>query len=73
MQYFDVFGIGASPANLSLAALLIKAPHLKTYFCDSQPQLIWHQGMLISDTKLQVSYLKDLVTLVLLTEWQSQW
>lgn len=64
MKYFDLFGIGAGPANLSLAALSVKAPYLKAYFCDSQPKLIWHQGMLISDSKLQVSYLKDLVTLV---------
>ncbi|WP_050805531.1 SidA/IucD/PvdA family monooxygenase [Legionella drancourtii] len=64
MMYCDVFGVGAGPANLSLAALLEKTPDIKAYFCDKKIKYHWHPGMLIPGTKLQVSYLKDLVTLV---------
>lgn len=63
MMYCDVFGVGAGPSNLSLAALLEKIPNIKAYFCDKKLNYQWHPGMLIPGTKLQVSYLKDLVTL----------
>jgi lysine/ornithine N-monooxygenase len=41
MNTIDVFGMGAGPANLSLAALALKT-QLNMYFCDIQQQLVWH-------------------------------
>jgi lysine N6-hydroxylase len=64
MNHFDIIGIGAGPANLSLAALSSKSPNLKTIFFEKQQKYQWHKDMLIPNSLLQVSYLKDLVTLV---------
>ncbi|MFC5722992.1 lysine N(6)-hydroxylase/L-ornithine N(5)-oxygenase family protein [Streptomyces gamaensis] len=66
----DVVGIGFGPSNLALAVALAEhnagAPDGKTlssrYF-EKQPAFGWHRGMLIDDTTMQVSFLKDLVTL----------
>jgi len=60
----DMAGIGIGPSNLSLAALLQPHPQYFSGFFDKKPQFIWHQGMLLPGAALQVSYLKDLVTLV---------
>ena len=62
---FDIIGIGIGPFNLSLASLLNhKDCHLKTVFFDKKEKFIWHQGMLMPDTTLQVPFLADLVTMV---------
>lgn len=63
MKKYDLVEIGAGPANLSLAALACKAD-LNAIFVDAQKEFSWHPGMLLSEAKLQVSFLKDLVTLV---------
>ncbi|STX50509.1 L-lysine 6-monooxygenase [Legionella busanensis] len=60
----DLLGVGIGPFNLSLAALLSPIKSLKSYFFDQNPAFIWHPGMLIKEAEIQVSYLKDLVTLV---------
>jgi len=64
MIKYDVVGIGVGPANLSLAALLTKTPHLTSRFIEKQANFVWHAGMLLPKSNLQVSHLKDLVTLV---------
>ncbi|GAA3627148.1 lysine N(6)-hydroxylase/L-ornithine N(5)-oxygenase family protein [Flavivirga jejuensis] len=61
---FDSIGIGVGPANLSLSALLSPIQGFKSLFLDKQTSFIWHEGMLMSGVTLQVSFLKDLVTLV---------
>jgi len=61
---FDLIGIGAGPSNLSLAALSENRKDIRSLFFERQKQYAWHEGMLLSGAKLQVSYLKDLVTLV---------
>lgn len=60
----DVAGIGAGPANLSLAALMHRTPTLAARFFDRQSNFRWHPGLLLPGSALQVSCLKDLVTLV---------
>ncbi|WP_433607298.1 lysine N(6)-hydroxylase/L-ornithine N(5)-oxygenase family protein [Dactylosporangium sp. CA-139114] len=60
----DVVAIGAGPANLSLAALASTVPRLRLAVLEAQPRLTWHEGMLPRRAYLQVSPLKDLVTLV---------
>ncbi|MEU9828090.1 lysine N(6)-hydroxylase/L-ornithine N(5)-oxygenase family protein [Micromonospora chersina] len=61
---YDVVAIGAGPANLSLAALASTLPDLRLLVLESQPTPGWHRGLLPAGAKLQVSPLKDLVSLV---------
>jgi L-ornithine N5-oxygenase len=66
---YDVVGIGFGPANLALAIAV--AEHnaqqdvhpVRSLFLERQPRFGWHRGMLIDDATMQVSFLKDLVTL----------
>jgi lysine N6-hydroxylase len=60
----DVIGIGLGPANLSLAALLAPVEGIDACFLEAKPHFQWHSGIMLPDAQLQVSYLKDLVTLV---------
>lgn len=66
----DVVGVGFGPSNLGLAIAVDEhnatAPpggQLTARFVERQEQFGWHRGMLIDDATMQVSYLKDLVTL----------
>lgn len=65
----DVVGVGFGPANLALAIALRElgagppgGDGLTAAFLEAQPQFGWHSGMLIEDSTMQVSFLKDLVT-----------
>jgi lysine N6-hydroxylase len=58
----DVLAIGAGPANLSLAALADPVPGLDVSVLEARSSVAWHPGLLWSDSRLQVSPLKDLVT-----------
>ena len=59
----DAVGVGAGPFNLSLAALLAPTGCTARFF-DKNAQFVWHPGLLFPEAVIQVSYLKDLVTLV---------
>lgn len=59
----DCVGIGAGPANLSLACLLHSHAEITGLFIDRMKQFSWHDGQQVSGAELQVSPLKDLVTL----------
>lgn len=62
----DVIGVGFGPANLSLAVLLEEADEasqMSRLFLEARPSHAWHPGMLIEDSLLQVTVLKDLVTI----------
>ncbi len=61
---FDLLGVGFGPSNLALAIAaqeLGAAP--RRVFLERQRGFGWHRGMLIEDATMQVSFLKDLVTL----------
>lgn len=62
-RHLRLAGVGAGPANLSLAALLYGDPELPNLFFDRKPRFAWHDGQLITGATLQVSIFKDLVTL----------
>ncbi|MFE1599079.1 lysine N(6)-hydroxylase/L-ornithine N(5)-oxygenase family protein [Methylobacterium sp. ID0610] len=64
----DVIGIGFGPSNLALAIALEAAGReegrpLRVRFLERQPEFLWHGGMLLPDSGMQISFLKDLVTL----------
>lgn len=66
----DVLGIGFGPSNLALSIAVEEhnagrsAGHrLNALFLERQSGFGWHRGMLIDDATMQVSFLKDLVTL----------
>src|SRR5580765_8945325 len=60
---FDVVGVGLGPFNLSTAALLEPVKKLTTLFFEREKEFQWHPGLLFPDATIQVSFLKDLVTL----------
>jgi L-ornithine N5-oxygenase len=66
---YDVVGIGFGPANLALAIAVTEHNAerdnrpVRALFLERQPRFGWHRGMLIDDATMQVSFLKDLVTL----------
>lgn len=66
VKEYDVLGIGFGPANLSVAITLDEKSHtspLNYGFLEQKPQFEWHGGMLLDGTRMQISCLKDLVTL----------
>ncbi len=64
----DLVGIGFGPSNLALA-IALREHHARTgqltdaVFLDKQSAFGWHRGMLLEGTTMQVSFLKDLVTM----------
>lgn len=65
---YDVLGIGFGPSNLALAIALDEvARETKTArrvrFVERQPRFTWHGGMLLPGSDMQISFLKDLVSL----------
>jgi L-ornithine N5-oxygenase len=67
---YDLVGVGFGPANLALAIAV--AEHnavagaedvVTAHFLERQASFGWHRGMLIDDATMQVSFLKDLVTM----------
>jgi lysine N6-hydroxylase len=64
MERFDFIGVGAGPSNLSLAALAQPVTDLSAVFLDAKPRFQWHPGIMLPGAELQVSFMKDLVTLV---------
>ncbi len=68
-EILDVVGVGFGPSNLALAIAIAEhnargaGEPLTARFVERQPRFGWHRGMLIEDATMQVSYLKDLVTL----------
>ncbi|MEQ7005674.1 lysine N(6)-hydroxylase/L-ornithine N(5)-oxygenase family protein [Actinopolymorpha sp. B17G11] len=67
---YDIVGVGFGPSNLALAIGLAEhnastSPDDATtrVFLERQPHFGWHRGMLLDDATMQVSFLKDLVTM----------
>lgn len=63
-EAIDMAGIGVGPANLSLAALVHPHSEITAKFFERTGEFQWHPGMMLPSAKLQVHYLKDLVSLV---------
>ncbi|MGG4489696.1 lysine N(6)-hydroxylase/L-ornithine N(5)-oxygenase family protein [Metabacillus idriensis] len=59
---YDLIGIGIGPFNLGMAALIEDIPEIKAVFFDKREEFVWHPGMLIEGSDLQVPFLADLVT-----------
>ncbi|GAA3994466.1 lysine N(6)-hydroxylase/L-ornithine N(5)-oxygenase family protein [Streptomyces marokkonensis] len=66
----DLIGIGFGPSNVAMAIALSEhnahaggPDAITARFFERQPCFGWHRGMLIDDATMQVSFLKDLVTL----------
>ena len=66
----DVLGIGFGPSNLALALAIDEhnraqapAAAIDALFLEKQDCFGWHRGMLLDDATMQVSFLKDLVTM----------
>ncbi|WP_308283536.1 lysine N(6)-hydroxylase/L-ornithine N(5)-oxygenase family protein, partial [Pseudonocardia nigra] len=58
--------MGFGPSNLGLAIALAEQPGggaVEARFVERQERFGWHRGMLLEDATMQVSFLKDLVTL----------
>src|ERR1700678_1438675 len=62
-QHYRCVGIGVGPANLSLAALMHRHAEITNLFVDKKERFGWHDGQQIPHTTIQVSMLKDLVSL----------
>ncbi|MBT3149524.1 lysine N(6)-hydroxylase/L-ornithine N(5)-oxygenase family protein [Streptomyces sp. CHD11] len=66
----DLIGIGFGPSNVAMAIALSehnagvgRQEAVTAHFFEQQRTFGWHRGMLIDDATMQVSFLKDLVTL----------
>ncbi|MCZ2937049.1 SidA/IucD/PvdA family monooxygenase [Acinetobacter baumannii] len=64
MVIYDVIGVGFGPSNLAVAAAINEDyKNIKAIFIEQKEDFVWHQGMLINDTTMQISFLKDIATL----------
>jgi L-ornithine N5-monooxygenase len=68
---YDLVGIGFGPSNLALAIAVAEynargdrpEDRIRAVFLEKQRDFGWHRGMLFEDATMQVSFLKDLVTM----------
>jgi lysine/ornithine N-monooxygenase len=60
----DYIGIGVGPSNIAVAVAAAEQPiPLRGLFFEAKPEVQWHPGMILDGSRMQVSFLKDLVTL----------
>ncbi|HEY3001900.1 MAG TPA: SidA/IucD/PvdA family monooxygenase [Kribbellaceae bacterium] len=64
LPYYHTIGIGAGPANLSLAALHMTSSDEPMALFDRTPAPDWHATLLHPGVRMQTSWLKDLVSVV---------
>jgi L-ornithine N5-oxygenase len=75
-RVYDLIGVGFGPANLALAIAVGEhnesaagnghngaARSQSAMFLEKEDRFRWHQGMLIDDATMQISFMKDLVTM----------
>lgn len=61
---FDIVGVGFGPSNLSIAAATQELDaQVSMLFLEKKEAFSWHPGMLLPDTEMQISFLKDIATL----------
>ncbi|HVL01055.1 MAG TPA: lysine N(6)-hydroxylase/L-ornithine N(5)-oxygenase family protein [Dongiaceae bacterium] len=67
LPIYDVIGVGFGPSNIGLAIALhekrAQGRRLETLFIEKQPAFTWHRDMLLDNSSMQISFLKDLATL----------
>jgi L-ornithine N5-oxygenase len=71
-KVWDLAGVGFGPANLSIAVsyenscrkkAIVESDKISIIFLEKRPSFDWHPGLLIDDAEMQISFLKDLITL----------
>ena len=62
-EHFDVIAIGAGPFNLGFAALADGLDDLHVAVLEAGEKFVWHPGMMLPGTHLQVPFMADLVTM----------
>ncbi|KAI1795864.1 L-lysine 6-monooxygenase (NADPH-requiring)-domain-containing protein [Ganoderma leucocontextum] len=71
---FDIIGLGFGPANVAIAGAIVDKwanceppprhePLKQVLFIEKQREFRWHPGMLLPNSRMQISFLKDLATL----------
>jgi len=61
---YDLVGVGFGPSNLALAVAVREiAPGSTCLFVERSSGFDWHPGMMLDSSHMQISFLKDLVTL----------
>ena len=63
VRHLSCVGVGVGLANLSLASLMRLRPELPSLFLEQRPECGWHDGQQVAGADLQVSMLKDLVSM----------
>lgn len=67
MQVHHLIGIGFGPSNIALAIAMEESAcagqRPSAVFIEKQPRFTWHKDMLLNHAHMQISFLKDLVTL----------
>ncbi|MCJ2188290.1 lysine N(6)-hydroxylase/L-ornithine N(5)-oxygenase family protein [Novosphingobium beihaiensis] len=60
----DCVGIGFGPSNLALAIAMQEAGNgLSCHFLERHPDFVWHGDMLLDGSRMQICFLKDLVSM----------
>lgn len=63
-RVLDLAGVGFGPSNLALAVALREADAgLDVRFLEKRDSFVWHGNMLLDGSRMQISFLKDLVSL----------
>ncbi|KAK6340844.1 hypothetical protein TWF696_009163 [Orbilia brochopaga] len=65
-EVYDLICVGFGPASLAIAIAIhemLPERRPKVLFLERQQQFIWHAGMLLPGSKMQISFIKDLATL----------
>lgn len=62
--HFHTAGVGAGPANLSLAALFEAVDPDRVVLFEAQASPAWHSGLMFPGVRMQTGWLKDLVSLL---------
>lgn len=64
---YDLIGVGFGPANMALGVLMqeeVEAGRreVSRLFLEAKPKPVWHPGLLLEESTIQVTVLKDLAT-----------
>lgn len=64
MREVDLVGVGFGPSNISVAIAGVEMrPNLRMEFHDAKPSFAWHPDLMFPEAEMQVSFLKDLVSM----------